>query len=396
MQLGKALGLVAAALTNSDNSTLPVTPSASPPVTLEIQRNAHLNLAGGHFLEQAVMLPTMRFAGFQPGRGVSVPPALSLEKRQSVELVNYMNLLYAAPITLGNGQRFNVHIDTGSADTWLRGPFCRSRDQSCTGTSVDVNDASITSTNAPFNVVYGSGRVAGTVYRGVVSAGGLSTRPIGFGVSTFAEGFDDNGYSDGLLGLAYPAISQIGRALAARGGNAAESGFFDGLGFPAGRRRFGVYLSNAENGDKGELTLGGDNPARYSGPLTCHPLIEPTFWAFSLASSTFTVGSTQGSLGGALNYAIADTGTTLAILDDRVAADLNRAIGATYERRYGVYTIDCSAQSPNVVLRFGGMRFIGGASGGSLAIFGDTFLRAYYSIYDKDNSRVCFARANHG
>jgi hypothetical protein len=40
--------------------------------------------------------------------------------------------------------------------------------------------------------------------------------------------------------------------------------------------------------------------------------------------------------------------------------------------------------------------YSGIAGGGNdMGIFGDTFLRAYYSIYDSANARVGFAQAKH-
>ncbi|KAJ3206593.1 hypothetical protein HDU67_008078 [Dinochytrium kinnereticum] len=414
MQIGKAVLLAFAAVQPPASS--PALEQSRSPVTIEIHR-APLANASGEVLRNAVRASTLRFAGFLAPGGRN--PALELRRKRAaaVELVNNMNLLYAAPVTLGNGQRFNVHIDTGSADTWLRGPNCQSRDRSCVGTRVDITDPTLTSTSRSFQVQYGSGAVAGQIYRGSMVAGGASSSPLYFGVSTEESGFDDQGYTDGLMGLAYDSISNIRRGLGG-GVGTSETNFFDQMKFGVGERRFGVYLSNARDGDRGELTLGGDNPRRYTGPVNCIPLVQTSFWAFSLAGSTFQVGNIQSALGGSLSYAIADTGTTLAILDDGVAANINRAIGGIYDFRYGVYLVNCGLRNggPQVMLNIGGYSFAvpptiyvledpsglcfsgftGGASGGAVAILGDTFLRAYYSIYDKDNSRVCFAKAVHG
>ncbi|KAJ3099229.1 hypothetical protein HDU97_003338 [Phlyctochytrium planicorne] len=379
-------------------------------IAIPIQRTTTLNISES-FFQHTLQVSAMRFAGFSEKNLVEETDRKldRLSKRAATAgLNNNMNLLYAASVTLGNGQTFNVHVDTGSADTWIRGPSCVSPDRSCVGPKVDVS--SLSSANRPFSTSYGSGAVAGGIYTTTFTVGGQKSQPLLFGVTTQEVGFDDDGYTDGLMGLAFDSISNIRRNT---GGN---TNFFDQLGFPGGQRRFGVYLSNAGQGS-GELVLGGDNPGRYSGTVTCLPLAQQSYWVFSIASATYKVRNAQGSLGGSLNYAIADTGTTLAILDDRVASNINSAIGASFNSQYGVYIVPCSVRDngPAVVFNMGGADFsipssiyvlqdgsgtcfsgfAGGASGGSVAILGDTFLRAYYSIYDKDNSRVCFARANH-
>ncbi|KAJ3108195.1 Vacuolar protease A [Phlyctochytrium bullatum] len=393
-------------------------------VALTIKREQPFNLA---MASTGVVFraASLRFGSFDPlkpraGGVTDMREDQMLRRRAaSLGLVNNLNLFYATQVTLGNGQTMKVHVDTGSADTWFRGPNCISTDRSCVGPRVDVSDtARIAPAGRAFRVAYGSGMVEGNVYSTSLTAAGLTANPVYVGVSTREEGFDDQGYTDGLLGLAYDAVSGIKRALGSAEG-AGQTNFFDQLKFPAGSRRFGVYLSNSRDGDQGELVLGGDNPAKYTGPKSCLPLVQNSFWAFSLQGSSWKISDSTGPLGGTLNYAIADTGTSLAVLDDEVARRINVALGGRLERRYNVYIVDCKLRQgggPDVVFTIGGKEFVippeiyvledplgacvsgfaPGASGGSIAILGDTFLRAYYSIYDKDNSQVCFAKAVHG
>ena len=77
-------------------------------------------------------------------------------------LTNVFNgLLYNAQVTLGNGQAFAMNLDTGSADTWIRGPNCQnpSNDGSCNGPKVNVADTSIQSLGATWQTNYGIGSV---------------------------------------------------------------------------------------------------------------------------------------------------------------------------------------------------------------------------------------------
>jgi hypothetical protein len=77
-------------------------------------------------------------------------------------LTNVFNgLMYTAQVTLGNGQAFAMNLDTGSADTWVRGPNCQnpSNDGSCNGPKVNVADTSIQSLGATWQTNYGIGSV---------------------------------------------------------------------------------------------------------------------------------------------------------------------------------------------------------------------------------------------
>jgi hypothetical protein len=349
----------------------------------------------------------------------------------SVPLDNARNLLYVCNVTVGNGQVLSMDLDTGSADTWVRGKGCKSSDGSCDDLfqHVDVTDPTLTKTGKAYSVQYGSGSVRGDIYTAPVSIGGATaTYPIG--ISTEENGFSD-GYEAGLLGMGFNSISQIGKAT---GKNA---NFFDGLGYSGDKNMFSFYFSNFPS-DNGELTLGGYNSDRFTGPITWVPLNSQTYFQFDVKSWTFKAGSTTGSLkpggfggffGGnaiagkkrnfSFNLYILDTGSTLLLFNDGKVADaINQAIGAEpFESKLGVYPIKCSIAKTGtpLVLNYGSVPFtippsiyvidnldgncFSGVSQftqfGGPSIFGDIFLRAYYSIYDKTEKRVGFAQAVH-
>ena len=82
--------------------------------------------------------------------------------QSQVTLQNVLNgLMYNVQVTMGNGQIFNLNPDTGSADTWFRGPNCQnpSNDGSCVGSKVNIADTSIQSQNAIWQTNYGIGSV---------------------------------------------------------------------------------------------------------------------------------------------------------------------------------------------------------------------------------------------
>lgn len=104
------------------------------------------------------------------------------------------------------------------------------------------------------------------------------------------------------------------------------------------------------------------------------------------------------------------------ILDTKVADALNQAIGAkpTGKGLYEFQNCDAAKSGPPVIFSMVGKDYIipasiyvlegmegskglctSGFTGGGKdqAILGLTFLRAYYSVYDKDGSRLGFARS---
>jgi hypothetical protein len=73
----------------------------------------------------------------------------------------FSGLQYNAEVILGSGQSFQINLDTGSADTWFRGPSCQnpSKDGSCNGTKVKIDDSAIKSLGSSWKTNYGIGSV---------------------------------------------------------------------------------------------------------------------------------------------------------------------------------------------------------------------------------------------
>ncbi|KAJ1563025.1 hypothetical protein HK405_003962 [Cladochytrium tenue] len=305
------------------------------------------------------------------------------------------NFLWNAPVTFGNGQSFSIDLDTGSSDTWVQGDV---------SPAFNTSDPSVTSLGFYFLAIYGSGIVIAEVYEGPVSIAGISAT-VDFGVSLGEAGFSE---TNGLLGLGFTPLSSINYD----GGT--KSNFMDQAGIGA----VGFYLNNNADGDEGEVALGAADPDKYDGSFTYVPLTAETYWQASWAGGSFAVAGTtvSGSLGLNVTSFIVDTGTSLIYLEQAVADAINAAIGGTYSDDYGAYVIDCSVAStgPDVELTFGGSTFSipasiyvlpdngvcfsgidGQAESISLGIVGDVFIRAYYTLFDKSNLRVGFAKAVH-
>ncbi|KAJ3324140.1 Vacuolar protease A [Boothiomyces sp. JEL0866] len=334
------------------------------------------------------------------------PPSTGTGKNSVLK--NQHNDLYIAEVTIGT-QKFNIDLDTGSADVWVRGKDCQSGDQSCGGNqpALDINDKSISPLNVPFNVQYGSGSVQGNVFQGPVELAGLVANNLPFGVSTEETGFGD-AVTDGLLGMAFDSISNIAKQ------TGKPANFFDALGLPKGKNQFSFFLSDSPDGNKaGQITLGGVDESKFTGEFTSHQLNSDTFWQFDVSGMTFQVGDQKGDASGGLANGIADSGTTLLAMTDDVAAAINGAIGG--QQQGSIFVVDCAKRqsAPPLVLNFGGHTYSippsiyirdlgnqcfsgvsGGISNGEPIIFGDTFMRQFYTVFDVDNKQVKFAVSN--
>lgn len=134
---------------------------------------------------------------------------------------------------------------------------------------------------APFYIEYGSGPVAGFLSADTVTIGS-STNAIHAKNQTFAEIYDVSGlgaaYSagkfDGILGMAWPSISVDG--IPTVFGTMMQQG-------AVSSGMFAFYLGKTD-GPTGELTWGGYNPARFTGPLTYVPVTSDTYWETALDS----------------------------------------------------------------------------------------------------------------
>ncbi|KAJ3153710.1 hypothetical protein HK101_001721 [Irineochytrium annulatum] len=349
---------------------------------------------------------------------------LSPRASASAALTSYNDLLYTVPITLAEtDQVFNLDLDTGSSDTWIRGPNCKAADKGseCKGDSVDIVKGvknGLKDMGTQFGQVYGSGQVYAEIYEGTLSATGASSENIYFGVSVSESGFTNGTISDGILGLGFEYISNIG--VLVDSGNGASANFFDQLGNTGSENRFGIYLSTVA-GTAGEITFGGVNSKRYTGKPACLPLSDSArgYWSFSINKATWAVQTPEsdgasvlgsGKLDTASDDAIVDTGSSLIYLDQDAADGINEQIGNTqYDSKYQLYVIDCSVKQtgPDVVFTIGKVTLVIPASvyvvpfGSSTCVSGFTVganggVLRFDTIYDKNGSQTCFALANHG
>ncbi|KAM0746270.1 acid protease [Meredithblackwellia eburnea MCA 4105] len=333
---------------------------------------------------------------------------------------------FAGQISIGTpGQSFLTLFDTGSSDLWVPGQS----DQTASNSNHALYDPSASSTatqtSQPFSATYGvnggmevdlSGdqQVSGTVYTDTVSAGSLDAFQQSFAVINNESGSFAGDAIDGVLGLGYPSLSNIGSTPFVN--TLWNQGTID-------QNVFGVTL--AEAGDSGvtkrwagdysggsELFIGGFNKKKISGDITYTNVTKQAFWM--VAGS----GTLNGRVVAHNQNFIMDTGTTIAYAPPSIANNLfSQVNGSTFSNTLGTYVVPCETlQETRIGFKFAGCDRIfeippsflnlGRISEGSPYcasgvsshtanvnswVVGDVFLRAFYSIYDFNENRMGFA-----
>lgn len=333
--------------------------------------------------------------------------------------VNVGDFEYLGNVSVGTpAQTFHVVLDTGSSNLWVPDSGCNDFKVSpaCAWQNRFYADQSSTYVNcttaAPWYgcglfLPYGSGTVLGYLANDTVTFGGIALAGQPFGQVTEEPGdsFDD-GYFDGILGLAYPVIAMpMGSFLPGPFDTMMANHLFT-------RNQFSFYLSSVPVGNdtSSALILGGTDSQYYTGNFSTAPFnpLQPLlgYWATTIDKFTVNGNVVNGSMGA---IGVVDTGTSVicappkyfnkVIREINVTADCSNIAtlppiavtiaGVDYPltaRQYVVQLADNSCQ-------LGLIPFDAGEGLFDLWILGDTFLRAYYSVFDRDQNLIQFATA---
>lgn len=130
----------------------------------------------------------------------------------------------------------------------------------------------------PFTISYQAGGAAGEVYSDILSVGGFVGRQQFGGVTSSSASVGPGGVN-GVLGLAFKALSSIG-----------QTPFMEAV-YQAGKLTqpiFGVALATQGTYSTPTITAGGTfnlgwtDSSLYSGNLAFNPVNSPFYWAISL------------------------------------------------------------------------------------------------------------------
>uniref|UniRef100_A0A6M2CJG1 Putative heme-binding aspartic peptidase n=1 Tax=Rhipicephalus microplus TaxID=6941 RepID=A0A6M2CJG1_RHIMP len=324
-------------------------------------------------------------------------------------LENYENMQYFGVLTIGTPpQSFKVLMDTGSSNFWVPSVKCDDSMLCRHSAKYDSSkSSSYTKIGFYIRIRYSGGIVRGVTSMDNVGIGPATVTQYKFAEMNHADGkLFKNAKYDGILGLAYPKISQNN-----------QLPLFDAMVRQGVVQHavFSIYMSkepSEENG--GEIYFGGINSERYTGDIHYVNVNQQTYWQITVDS--IEVAGTRLCIGGC-NAAV-DSGTSFLSGPRGEVQELNRAIGAT-RIGPGYYEVDCNRvpNLPAITFMLNGKTFAlageeyiikipieGGtvrcftriseeASGSRLWILGAVFTRKYYTVFDRNENRVGFATA---
>lgn len=343
----------------------------------------------------------------------------STDGPKTIPLINDDNDSFQVPVFIGNGQKFSIDVDTGSSDTWFRGPGCTSKEGPCKGTAVDVNDTSIDITNKTFHVTYAYGKVAAQVAFTNVSVGGTTPVLMPIGISIKQNGLAK---SDGILGLGFDELSTMSRRLKT------SANYMDLFHNSTGAPSSIAFHLSPDPEIPGSILFGAIDQSKFKGPFTTVSVNSELYWQMDFSNSTFQIGGGPAqNLSGRFANAVVDSGTSLMILDSKIADDINIKLGAVPTNsgdglakfancrdglRGPTFTMNVAGVDypvpPSIyVVKNSGECFSGFAGMGSTpdgeliadtasdakAILGGTFMKSVYVNFDKSNKKMQFARS---
>lgn len=304
---------------------------------------------------------------------------------------------YLTPVNVG-GTTLNLDFDTGSADLWVFSAELPSAEQSGHALYKPSNGTKLS--GASWSISYGDGSSAsGDVYKDTVSVGSVkATGQAVEAASKISAQFTKDKNNDGLLGLAFSSINTVKPK--------AQTTFFDTVKSSLASPLFAVTL---KHNAPGTYDFGFIDKSKYTGSLAYADVDNSQgFWEFT--ADSYSVGSSKGSS----IKGIADTGTTLLLLDDEVVSAYYKQVqGAQQDSSAGGYTFDCSSKLPDFTVTISGydavvpgdlINFAPASEGSStclggiqsnsgigFSIFGDIFLKSQYVVFDSNGPRLGFA-----
>ncbi|RMZ84158.1 hypothetical protein DV738_g787, partial [Chaetothyriales sp. CBS 135597] len=368
-------------------------------------------------------------------RRTSAQDAPSLVRRQSNTVLSGLSnelMLYLINVTVGTpAQSFSLQLDTGSSDIWFpanSARICRESEGCPLGTYDRESSTSYSDPNLPeFQIQYVDGtEIEGDYISDVLRIGSTTLTNV-----TMAEATKLNAQGIGIMGVGFTS-----------GESAAQS---EGFTYPnvvdvlknegfINRKAYSLWLDSLDS-NTGSLLFGGVDSSKYTGDLVALPI---QLDSQTNSISSFTVAWTGLTLTGSGNNvdlspsdpqaAILDSGTTDTLLPDDIANSIFNGVGVTTDPTYG-NVIPCKVGKDDLTFAFsfGGAKkanvkvslsefvtplltsdgstptfdngddacsFAIEAAGSNPILFGDSFLRSAYVVYDLDSKQVALAQTN--
>jgi hypothetical protein len=342
-------------------------------------------------------------------------------------------------------QKVSVQIDTGSSDLWVpSNTASQCEDKNCPvgGFNSDASTTFQEVAEGEFLISYAdTTKITGDYISETVTIGGTTIQQMLLGLATKAVEPDT---ADPLLGILGVGLESGEAAFQESGGEAnqtypnyvsrlVEGGFIN-------TRAYSVWL-NDEDASSGSILFGGLDEAKFTGPLVALP-IQPdpvnstntpnNITSFNVLVDNIKVAGASQKIvySSPLSISVVlDTGTSFTYLPDPWASTIANGVGAvnqtgsllvpctlasspaTFDFQFGnsngpvisvpiaqfvipIPVADSSATLPGGVTACQ-WALLSSGNDGTPNLFGDTFLRSGYFVYDLDGLQVAIAQTNY-
>ncbi|KAI9732308.1 MAG: hypothetical protein M1834_001515 [Cirrosporium novae-zelandiae] len=310
---------------------------------------------------------------------------------------------FISPVTIG-GQTLNLDFDTGSSDLWVFSTLLANGTEGHTLYNPNNSTTYKRISGATFDISYGDGSgAAGIVGTDVVDIGGSTVDKQAVELATTVSGsFATDTANNGLVGLGFSSINTVSPTQ--------QKTFFENVMDDLSEPLFTADLH--ESG--GTYEFGTIDTTKFSGNLSYIPIDSSDgFWQFT--STRFSVGTGSAQKNSIGSPAIADTGTSLILVDTNVAtAYYEQVTDAEDSDAAGGFIFPCDADLPSFNVGIGDSYMakvsgdlinfaevgsgycFGGVqsnSGADIQIYGDVFFRSQFVVFDGGNNRLGVAKS---
>uniref|UniRef100_A0A8C2XV17 renin n=1 Tax=Capra hircus TaxID=9925 RepID=A0A8C2XV17_CAPHI len=336
---------------------------------------------------------------------------LSFGNRTSpVVLTNYLDTQYYGEIGIGTPpQTFKVIFDTGSANLWVPSTKCSPLYTACEIHSLydSLESSSYVENGTEFTIYYGSGNVKGFLSQDLVTVGGITvTQTFGEVTELPLRPFMLAKF-DGVLGMGFPAQAVGG-----------VTPVFDHI---LAQRVLVQHCSRAREENShllgGEIVLGGSDPQYYQENFHYVSISKPGSWQIRMKGVSVrstTLLCEEGCM------VVVDTGASYISGPTSSLRLLMEALGAK-ELSIDEYVVNCNQMPtlPDISFHLGGKAYTLTSADyvlqdpynnddlctlalhgmdippptGPVWVLGATFIRKFYTEFDRRNNRIGFALA---
>ncbi|CAG8503739.1 8099_t:CDS:2 [Racocetra persica] len=326
---------------------------------------------------------------------------------QAIGAVNYANdVEWISQISMGTPQQSSlVVLDTGSADLWIPCIDC----YNCKNKRLyDYTQSSTIQYNGDdFSITYADGSSSkGWMEMDTLQVGYMTIQDQQFAmVYDMSKAFQTD-VIDGVVGCGYDSLSVYS------GTQTPLTNMYNQGLIP--QRIFSVQLRPARNKTTygGIFIFGGIDSRLYTGSITYTPVTYKYFWQIGIDAVLYN-GNNVFTSSRNKQQVIIDTATALLIVGTNVARTLHSNMRGKYDSSSQTWQVPCNLNSNvQVSIKINGVTlqinyqdlvrervsslsswcYSGIAStDSSIWIFGGTFMKNYYVIFDRERDRVGFA-----